>query len=69
MIISSFLAKPRSERLRKSEKQKLSFWYVPNWPVLKNSKKIAKKLEKLKNTIMASCQAKTSSESSRTSEN
>ena len=32
--------------------------YVPTRRVIKNSKKIAKKIEKLKNTIMASFQAK-----------
>ena len=69
MIISSFQVKTRWERLRKSEKKNLSFRSVPTRPVIKNSKKIAKKFEKLKNTIMASFQAKTSWESPRNSEN
>ena len=69
MIISSFQVKTRWERLRKSEKKKLSFRSVPTQPVIKNSKNIAKKFEKLKNTIMASFQAKTSWESPRKSEN
>ena len=69
MIISSFQVKTSWERLRKSEKKKLSFRSVPTRPVTKNSKKIAKKIKKLKNTIMASFQTKTSWESPRKSEN
>ena len=69
MIISSFQVKTSWERLRKSEKKKLSFRSVPTRPVTKNSKKIAKKMKKLKNTIMASFQTKTSWESPRKSEN
>ena len=69
MIISSFQVKTSWERLRKSEKKKLSFRSVPTRPVTKNSKKIAKKIKKLKNTIMASFQTKKSWESPRKSEN
>ena len=43
---------------REREKKKLSFNSVPTRREIKNSKKIAKKLKKLKNTIMASFQAK-----------
>ena len=39
-------------------KQKLLFRFVPTQPVRENSKKITKKPKKLKNTIMASFQAK-----------
>ena len=70
MVISSFQVKTRWERSRKSEKKKnLSFRSAPTRPVIKNSKNIAKKFEKLKNTIMASFQAKTSWDSPRNSEN
>ena len=49
MIISSFQVKTSWERLRKSEKKKkLSFRSVPTRPVTKNSKKIAKKMKKIK---------------------
>ena len=37
---------------------KVSFCFVPTRSEIENSKKIIKKLEKLKNTIMASFQAK-----------
>ena len=43
---------------REREKTKLSFHSVPTRREIKNSKKIAKKLKNLKNTIMASFQAK-----------
>ena len=56
--MASFLAKICEERLRKREYRKKSFRWVPTWPGIKNSKKIAKKFKKLKNTIMASFQAK-----------
>ena len=36
----------------------MSFRFVPTQRVMENSKKIAKKFKKLKNTIMASFQAK-----------
>ena len=43
---------------REREKKKLSFHSVPTRREIENSKKIAKKLKKSKNTIMASFQAK-----------
>ena len=49
----------RLEKTEKVRKQKLSFRSVPTRCVIENSKKIAKKFKKLKNTIMASFQAKT----------
>ena len=48
------------EKAEKERKQKLSFRFVPTRPVIENSKKIAKKLKTLKNTITASFQAKIS---------
>ena len=48
----------RLEKAEKERKKKLSFRSVPTRPVIEHSKKIAKKLEKLKNTITASVQAK-----------
>ena len=39
-------------------KEKMSFRFVSTRRVIENSKKIAKKLKKLKNTVMASFQAK-----------
>ena len=42
----------------KEEKKKLSFRSVTTRPRIENSKKIAKKFNKLKNTIMASFEAK-----------
>ena len=45
--------------LSKREKKK-SFQWVPTRPVIENSKKIAKNSKKLKNTIVASFQAKIS---------
>ena len=42
----------------KDRKLKLSLRFVPARRVIENSKKIAKKFEKLNNTIMASFQAK-----------
>ena len=42
----------------KEKKCKLSFRSVPTQRVIGNSKKIAKKLENLNNTIMASFEAK-----------
>ena len=47
-------------KLKKAEKdgkQKLSFHFVPTRHVKKNSKKIEKKFQKFKNTIVASFQA------------
>ena len=46
------------EKTEKEIKKKLLFRSVPTQPVTKNYKKITKKLKKLKNTIMASFQAK-----------
>ena len=44
---------------RGREKIKIIVPFVPNRCVIENSKKIAKKFKKLKNTIMASFQVKT----------
>ena len=49
----------RLEKANEVRKKKLSFRFVPTQSVIENSKKIAKKFKKLKNTIMASFQAKT----------
>ena len=46
------------EKTEKEIKKKILFRSVPTQPVTENSKKITKKLRKLKNTIMASFQAK-----------
>ena len=46
------------ETTEKKRKQKLTFNFVPAQREIENSKKIAKKLKKLKNTIMSSFQAK-----------
>ena len=46
------------EKAEKERKKKLSFRSVPTRREIENFKKIAKKLKKLKNTIMASFQAK-----------
>ena len=46
------------EKTEKERKQKLTFNFVPAQREIENSKKIAKKLKKLKNTIMSSFQAK-----------
>ena len=56
--MASFQDKIGWKRLRKSEKKKLSFRFVLTRRVIKNSKKVAKKFKKLKNTIMASFQSK-----------
>ena len=62
--MSSFQSKIGWKRLRKGE-NKLQLRSVPtrrgrenSKPVIENSKKIGKKFKKLKNTIMASFQAK-----------
>ena len=59
-IIASFQAEIDWERPRKGEKKKKkkSFECVPTRSIIKNSKKIAKKLKKLENTIIVSFQAK-----------
>ena len=46
------------EKDEKERKKKLSFRSVPTRREIENSKKVAKKFYKLKNTIMASFQAK-----------
>ena len=46
------------ENARKERIQKVSFCFVPTRREIENSKKITKKFEKLKNTVMASFQAK-----------
>ena len=46
------------EKAEKVRKLKLSFCFVPSRCVRENSKKIAKKFKKLKNTITDSSQAK-----------
>ena len=45
------------EKAEKDRKQKLSFRFVPTRRVIENSKKIEKKFQKFKNTIVASFQA------------
>ena len=47
----------RLEKAEKERKLKLSFRFVPTQHEIENSKKIAKKFKKLKNTIMASFRA------------
>ena len=47
----------RMEKTEKEREQKLSFRFVLNRRAIENSKKIAKKFKKLKNTIMASFHA------------
>ena len=56
--MTSFQVKIGWKMMRKRENEKLSFRFVRTRRVTENSKKIAKKLKKLKNTIMASFQAK-----------
>ena len=46
------------EKAEKERKEKLSFCFIPTRRVIGNSKKIANKFKKLKNTIMALFQAK-----------
>ena len=48
----------RLEKAEKEKKYKLSFHSFPTRRVIENSKKIAKKFKKLKNTVMAPFQAK-----------
>ena len=57
--MASFQAKTGWERPRKSENKNYRSDQFPTRPLLKNSKKIAKKFKKIKNTIMASFHAKT----------
>ena len=56
--MASFHAKTGWKRSRRREKKKLSFRSIPTRREIENSKKILKKFKKLKNTIMASFQAK-----------
>ena len=57
--MNSFQAKIGWKKMRKREiKIIVPFRSIPTWCVIENSKQIAKKLKKLKNTIMASFQAK-----------
>ena len=58
--MASFLAKIGWKRRRKRENKNcrsVPFRFVPTRRVIENSKKIAKKLKKLEETIMASFQA------------
>ena len=55
--MASLQAKTGWKRLR-GRKLKLSFRFVPTRPVIENSKKIVKKFNKLKDTVMASFKAK-----------
>ena len=48
----------RMEKANEVRKKKLSFCFVPTQSVIENSKKIAKKFNKLKDSVMASFQAK-----------
>ena len=56
-VVALFQAKIRCKKAMKERKQKLSFHSIPIRRVIENSKKIAKKFKKLKDTIMASFQA------------
>ena len=53
-----FSSKNWLEKAEKKRKYKLAFRFVPTQSVIEKSKKIAKKFKKLKNTIMASFEAK-----------
>ena len=64
-----FSRQNRLEKANEERKQKLSFRFVPTQSVIENSKKIAKKFKKLKNTIMASFKAKIGWKRSRKREN
>ena len=70
--MASFQAKIGWKTQRKRENKicrSVPFRFVPTRRVIENSKKIAKKLKKLKNTIMASLQAKIGWKRQRKSEN
>ena len=70
--MASFQAKIGWKTQRKRENKicrSVPFRFVPTQRVIENSKKIAKKLKKLKNTIMASLQAKIGWKRQRKSEN
>ena len=51
--MATFQAKPVGKGRERERKKNSSRW-VPTKPVIKNSKKIAKKYKNLKNTTMAS---------------
>ena len=53
-----FMPKQVGKGQEGEKKKKLSFRSIPTRREIENSKKILKKLKKLKNTIMASFQAK-----------
>ena len=55
--------------VEKERKLNNSFWWVPTWPVIENSKKIAKKFKKLENTTKAYFQTKISWKRPRKREN
>ena len=55
---SFFSSQNKLEKAKKGRKKKKSFRWVPTRIVIENSKKIANKLQKLENTIIASFQAK-----------
>ena len=55
--------------VEKERKLNNSFWWAPTWPVIENSKKIAKKFKKLENTTKAYFQAKISWKRPRKREN
>ena len=59
----------RLEKANEVRKKKLSFRFVTTQSVIENSNKIAKKFKKLKNTIMASFEAKIGWKRSRKREN
>ena len=66
--MASFQAKIGIKRLRKGKK-KLTFCFVPARREIENSKKLATKLKKLKNIMMATFQAKISWKMLRKKEN
>ena len=57
--MASFPAKTGRDRPRKREKKNLSFWSIQFQPAIGISKKLAKKVKKLKYIIMAYFRAKT----------
>ena len=61
--------KNRMEKANEVRKKKVSFRFVPTQSVIENSKKIVTKFKKLKNTIMASFEAKIGWKRSRKREN
>ena len=56
--MASFQAKIGWKIMRKRENKKLSLRFVPARRVIENSKKVAKKFKKLKNSTITSFQAK-----------